>query len=853
MHKICFIAFPVILLCNVTEVYAQYQHYFLAPDNYTTPSYYTLYKLSAQDCDTMPVRTINIPAVGTYYFGGITFHPNGRLYAMETASFTIYDIDTLNGNITSMQQMDGADAATFGRGALVAHDNGFIYAFGFGYLAAWNPQTNAFLYFPEYTGLSEAATYAGGKIYYVTLLEGVYEANLDDIANSELVFSHASLFEEYWIYGISTVYTACDSVDIYAHVAIGNINDGSTFRLNFETNTFELHCIPGFNIANISSPYEYFPPPGCHPILDLDADNSSGGAGYDFLQDTLCAVEPVLLADLDLTLTATHRIDSVVVFIENADGDFLSALATTGSIAVQGDGTARLRYLNTGAATPADFAAVLFGTAYINSNPDVQVVIKVAFVAWSGINCSDTARACIPLLNLTPSAGEDAVLHICENNPPASLFNALGGTPQPGGNWQPQLPGNLFDPAVLPSGEYLYIQTGHNLCPNDTTTVDITVHPAPAINLGSDTLLCSGESLALQAPGGALTYLWSTGAAVQTIGVNAPGGLIWVEATNGAGCSARDSIVVTFSSVSAMTDTIRLCPGETYSFEGAEIGRDTSICRTYLNSSGCDSTYCLLVVFAAPDWTYIGQSPSCLGGDDGSVTILTTPEGQYLYSLDGLNFGQAANFGGLAAGSFLVYLRDAQGCIFEQEVILMPGPLWQIDLGPDIEIPVGEAVNIEAQHTGASPIATINWQPPTYLDCSTCSSVLATPSEDVRYLVTAINEAGCSAQDSVRISVTRIEQYFFPLAFSPNGDGINDRFGIMAAPGALSVQYIRIFDRWGNLVYEQQNVTPGDQTRYWDGRYKGRVAPSEVYVFVAEILWSDGAVEIAKGDLTLLR
>lgn len=851
MRTIRFLIICSMVLFSIS-LSAQLQHYYLNRTGPVSGFVTSVYRLDMQTCDTVPVTVINVPNPAAFYIQHLTFHPNGKLYTLEELSYTIYEIDTLSGDLTPVREMDGADDFTFGRGALVAHSNGFIYAFGFGYLAGWNPETGEFIHFTDYTGFSEAAAFVGGKLYYATLFEGIYEANLDDIANSPLVFPHNSLSGR-WIDALTAVPVGCDSFDLYANVAIPSVNDGSIFRINLEAQTFELVCMTGFNITESTSPYEYFPPPGCHPTLDLDADNSSGGMAYDFLQDTLCATVPVGLADLDLTLTATHRIDSVVVFIENPAGDALHAFAAAGSIAVQGDGTSTVRYLNTGAATPADFAAALLGTTYTNSATEVQQLVKVAFVAWSGLNSSDTARACIPLYNLTPSAGTDGGLDLCADAPAASLFSALGGAPHPGGTWQPSLPGGLFDPAVLPSGQYQYIQAGLNQCPGDTAVVTATVHAAPVVYLGADTLLCSGENLTLQVPGDAGTYLWSTGAVAQAIVVNAPGGLVWAEITNASGCSARDSIVVNFSAVMATADTIRLCPGETYPFEGAEISRDTSICRTYSSSSGCDSTYCLLVRVLSADWTNMPQSPSCLGGDDGSVSILAPAGGPYAYSIDGVNFGAGSVFTGLEAGEFSLYLRDGEGCIFEQTALLLPGPAWEIDLGSDREVVPGESVNLDIQHSGVSPIAMVSWQPADYLDCSTCSSVLSTPLEDVLYLATVTNEAGCSAQDSVRISVTRTKQYYFPLAFTPNNDGVNDRFGIMAAPGALTVEKIRVFDRWGNLVYEQQHLTPGNQADYWNGQVKGRPAPSDVYVFVATLRWQDGSTEIAKGDLTLLR
>jgi gliding motility-associated-like protein len=87
---------------------------------------------------------------------------------------------------------------------------------------------------------------------------------------------------------------------------------------------------------------------------------------------------------------------------------------------------------------------------------------------------------------------------------------------------------------------------------------------------------------------------------------------------------------------------------------------------------------------------------------------------------------------------------------------------------------------------------------------------------------------------------------FAPNAFSPNGDGINDEF-LLKGPNVEQVEFL-VFDRWGELVFEADNLLDG-----WDGTYKGRAAQEGVYVFVFRGTGYDGTKLERSGTITLIR
>jgi gliding motility-associated-like protein len=94
-------------------------------------------------------------------------------------------------------------------------------------------------------------------------------------------------------------------------------------------------------------------------------------------------------------------------------------------------------------------------------------------------------------------------------------------------------------------------------------------------------------------------------------------------------------------------------------------------------------------------------------------------------------------------------------------------------------------------------------------------------------------------------------QVFIPNAFSPDGDGLNDIFMIRGR--GITVKSFRIFNRWGEMVFEKQNFFPDDPKFGWDGKVKGVPATPDVFVYTAEIFCDNGIPYTYKGNVTILK
>jgi gliding motility-associated-like protein len=123
---------------------------------------------------------------------------------------------------------------------------------------------------------------------------------------------------------------------------------------------------------------------------------------------------------------------------------------------------------------------------------------------------------------------------------------------------------------------------------------------------------------------------------------------------------------------------------------------------------------------------------------------------------------------------------------------------------------------------------------------------IATPEVSTKYVVRAATENGCKAVDSINVIVDYETLIDLPNAFSP-GSGVNNEFKIIKR-GIANLNYFRIFNRWGNMVFETTNIDEG-----WDGTYKGVPQNIGVFVYQVQAVTQSGKIFTKQGNVTLLR
>ncbi|MEM9821495.1 MAG: FG-GAP-like repeat-containing protein [Bacteroidota bacterium] len=172
-----------------------------------------------------------------------------------------------------------------------------------------------------------------------------------------------------------------------------------------------------------------------------------------------------------------------------------------------------------------------------------------------------------------------------------------------------------------------------------------------------------------------------------------------------------------------------------------------------------------------------------------------------------------------------------------------------IDLPPSLLIERGQEVSLQPT-IQATPPFTLMWTPDDDLSCNNCAAPIASPSNDQQYTVILNDANGCSDTASVGIHVMECgsQSFALPNAFTPDDDGFNDLFEIYFNTDLPIEGSIAVFNRWGQRVFSSNNLTDS-----WDGRINGRLAPSDVYLFMVSYRCADGVENIEKGTLTLIR
>lgn len=186
---------------------------------------------------------------------------------------------------------------------------------------------------------------------------------------------------------------------------------------------------------------------------------------------------------------------------------------------------------------------------------------------------------------------------------------------------------------------------------------------------------------------------------------------------------------------------------------------------------------------------------------------------------------------------------------FTKDMVVAPLPT--ITMGPDPVIAVGTGVDLPA--TYSTNIQQYTWTPPTNLSCFDCPVPFANPKFTTTYRINVTDSNGCKSSNEVTVRVVCNEKnYFLPNTFTPNGDGMNDVFYPRGA-SIDRIEALRVFNRWGQVVFERKNFPVNSMSEGWNGFFQGKPANPDTYVYTIEYLCENGQILNLKGNVTLLR
>ena len=486
-------------------------------------------------------------------------------------------------------------------------------------------------------------------------------------------------------------------------------------------------------------------------------------------------------------------------------------------------------------------------------NPTLTVIQSGTYtvaVSDSGCVTVDSIEVVVtgtPVVNL----GNDTLL--CSG----AILNLDASFPNATYQWQDTSSAPSF--SVMLPGIYSVTST-INGCSDVDTIIIGYIAPVP-VNIGNDTTLCQGSSVALDASSYPGTYVWHDGSFNASTSVSQTG-TYWVEVLNN-GCVNTDSINITFilPQPLVVSGDTAFCLGDSgqISLEGAvsyqwvplsglssdtisnplAFPSDTTLYTVNtIDSNGCaNSTVLQIYPVSPPALSIVGKADVCGGdsvsftasggldylwsnGDSGSITTVSPPTSTW-YSV------QAWNLGCGQSSSDSIFLTVNQ--------------LPMVDAGLDTTILLGDNTIL----LGSGGMI-YSWSPVEGLSCSACQFPIASPLETTVYSLAVVDDNGCRGSDLVTVYVDVTGEIFVPNLFSPNGDGVNDLFHFDGR-GIFEAELL-LYNRWGELLFSSTSADRG-----WDGSFRGQQVNPGVFVYVIKGQFVNGNDFIQKGNLTLVR
>ena len=343
-------------------------------------------------------------------------------------------------------------------------------------------------------------------------------------------------------------------------------------------------------------------------------------------------------------------------------------------------------------------------------------------------------------------------------------------------------------------------------------TITVNVDPLPTLFPGGDIRICPHDTIQMHAGTNAATANWKPDLFISDTSSIDP--LIWtpdtvqyrVTVANELGCS--------------LSRTINVWPI-------TRVLADLSVSDTSLCQGGTLPLQISVIQASTKDTSILWTPAKYLNADNIADPIMSgAPTGNYVYTV----------------------IVSSSTCIADTGIV-------KITLSPNPDLEAGKnqtvAVGTTVQLYGAShEDVTYTWTPTIdSVSCNDCRITTMDVTQSQIVYVTATNPYGCHITDSVELKVVGCDSkmVFVPNTFTPNGDGRNDKLFVRGI-GLKALEYFKVFDRWGVMVFETQDISEG-----WDGQINGKPGDMATYVYVLKGICTSGSIVEASGNVTLMR
>jgi len=279
----------------------------------------------------------------------------------------------------------------------------------------------------------------------------------------------------------------------------------------------------------------------------------------------------------------------------------------------------------------------------------------------------------------------------------------------------------------------------------------------------------------------------------------------------------------------------------------------TTYCLTVVNQFGCQDTGCveiyvwpLVTLQAGPDSNICYGQPVTLWANAVGPTI-----GNYQWH--NINSDYTSNQQNITVNPIHndVYTVSILGPCNSDSIglninVYQPPP---VTLEPSATIVAGQPYSILTVGNGTGL-----WFPDYAISCVNCLNPIVSPEVNTTYHVVLTDIHGCVDSATIFITVLcdRTNAVYVPNAFTPSKPGKNDHFYVQGT-GVKEISYLRIYNRWGNLVFSTQHTQINKPELGWDGTFGGRELSSDVFMYQMQVECANGTLFPITGNFTLIR
>jgi gliding motility-associated-like protein len=332
---------------------------------------------------------------------------------------------------------------------------------------------------------------------------------------------------------------------------------------------------------------------------------------------------------------------------------------------------------------------------------------------------------------------------------------------------------------------------------------------------------------------------------VQAITLAVSNTLTQSVATTGANCTTGGSITITASGGGNPPYEYSINGGTSWqssnTFTGLAGGTYTVVTRNPVTT--CTATSTATITFTNTlNLDPINGTSICFGASFTPSVVSNATDFSWTPTTGVSNASIATPVFSPSSTTTYTLLARLGTCSTQRSMTVTIFPGATANAGPDAIIIAGDVYTMQASGSAGTYL----WTPSTALNNAALLNPNANPTTTTTYSLRVTTPQGCVANDDMLLTV--VPYCIKPMnAFTPNGDGINDRW-LITNGNCLANAQVQIFNRYGAKVYEDKNYR-----NTWDGTYKGSPLPDGTYYYVITFRLINNKVENRTGNVTILR